>query len=289
LGATDLLIAGGEPFLRKDMPEVLGDAIIQGLYPGITTKFPLNVSLAERLANAGLRHICLSLDSISPDDNAILIGSRNYLSQVYRTVHNLVGVGLAFSFQCVLTRLNVNALEGVIAEAERLGAQVIQVVPYEPVLHPIGPYQNNHLTLSHDVPLDEVIQRLSEKYSKVKIEKFENIEDRNLDGFHCDVGMTKLLFTANGKVHRCYKLLRDRQLSGLDLNHVSVAEAWHDPGFYTLISPGQTAYSDSACEGCGKFKTCHGSGRCIYQSYVDHQTYYSKDRKCAGPYRVEAS
>jgi len=284
LGATDLLVAGGEPFLRDDLPEVLGDAINQGLNPGITTKFPLTATLAHRLANAGLRHICLSIDSFSPDDNALLIGSRNYAAHVLSSVENLVEAGLAFSFECVVTRLNTHALESVIAKAEQLGAQVVQVVPYEPVLHLIGPYQNEFLMLPREYPLDENIRRFSAKYPGVEIEKFEKLGDGCRGDFHCDIGMTKLLFTSRGKVHRCYKLLEDQELAGSDLNHVSVAEAWHDPGFTEVVRPPHVAYSDSPCITCTNFDNCHESGRCIYQSYVDHQTYYSTDRNCGRSY-----
>jgi MoaA/NifB/PqqE/SkfB family radical SAM enzyme len=287
LGTTDLLVAGGEPFLRKDLPEILGDAIEQGISPSITTKYPLNSTLVEKLVNAGLRHICISVDSFSPDDNAILIGSKNYVAQVYTSVKNLIKAGMAFSFECVVTRLNVHAMEDVIAEAERLGAQVVQVVPYESVLRTIGSYQNNQLMLPHNYPLDEYLQRLSTKYPNVKVERFEKQTEGDEVGYHCDIGITKLLFGPEGKIHRCYKLLRDRQLSGPDLNHVSVAEAWHDPGVAKIMNPPRDAYSDFLCASCERFNKCNQSGRCIYHSYVHHRSYYAMDRNCRGPYILQ--
>lgn len=283
LGATELLVAGGEPFLRADLPEVLRDVIGHGITPGVTTKHPIGPNLARRLAEAGLVHICLSVDSFSPEDNAILVGSRIYGEQVRSSARNLATAGVAFSFECVVTRLNTHALESVIAEGQALGARVVQVVPFEPVLRPIGRYRNEDLILPDDYSLDEDLRRLRAIYDDVEIEKFEQLGQGSRAAFNCDIGMTKLLFTSEGKVHRCYKIIDDRALSGADLNHVSVAEAWHDPGFTNVISPARSAYAGSACAGCSRFSNCHDDGRCIFQSYVDHQTYFAPDRACAGP------
>jgi hypothetical protein len=46
LGAEHLVIAGAEPLLRSDLPEVMGDAIKHGLTPFLTTKHPISQQLA---------------------------------------------------------------------------------------------------------------------------------------------------------------------------------------------------------------------------------------------------
>ena len=49
LGAEHLVVAGAEPLLRADLPEVMGDAIANRLTPFLTTKHPISKQLALRL------------------------------------------------------------------------------------------------------------------------------------------------------------------------------------------------------------------------------------------------
>lgn len=284
LGATALLVAGGEPFLRFDLPEVLGDAIRNGLHPGVTTKYPVSWELAQRIANAGMTHICLSVDSFNEQDNAALVGSANYGEQVRTSVKHLEKASVAYSFELVLTRLNRHALESVIAEGERLCALSVLVVPYEPVTKTIGDYRNEDLALPVGYDLNTRLHRLRKKYTQIKVERFEYLGEESRQQSNCDIGLTKLFVNATGRVHRCYKLLDDPTLSGADLNTASVAEAWHDPSFNAMIHPPLIAYGESDCSGCTRFSQCHSEGRCIYKAFVDHQTYYSKDRNCDGPW-----
>lgn len=130
LGARDLLVAGGEPFLRPDLPEVMGDAIARGIAPGITTKYPIRSALAMRLAEAGLRHICLLVDGFSRATNTLLVGSASYGEQVRASAQNLRRAGIDFLFECVVTPYNLDALEAVVATAQTLGAKFVQVVPF---------------------------------------------------------------------------------------------------------------------------------------------------------------
>jgi hypothetical protein len=103
LGTENLLVAGAEPFLHDDLPEVMGDALEAGIIPLVTTKFPVSTSLAERLADAGIPHISLSVDTMDEDESLSLIGSREYPEQVRRSVQNLTRVGIAFSIQRMFT------------------------------------------------------------------------------------------------------------------------------------------------------------------------------------------
>jgi MoaA/NifB/PqqE/SkfB family radical SAM enzyme len=284
LGAEDMLVAGGEPFLRPDLPEVMGDAIAQGITPGVTTKYPIRSGLARRLAEAGLPHICLSVDSFSPDTNALLVGSPAYGEQVRASAINLTRVGIEFSIECVVTPFNLDDLEAVVAEAQALGAKVVQVVPFEPVRRPIGTVSNESMTLPDASGLDRRLDRLRADYDRVSIERFHQLGQDTRAGHNCDIGMTKLLFTSDGVVHRCYKLINDRSLRGADLKTTTVAEAWHDPGFTRTIRPDRAAYAGSACSACSRFSGCHDDGRCLFQSQMDHGTYYDRDRACAGPF-----
>ncbi|VAW71965.1 hypothetical protein MNBD_GAMMA12-2978 [hydrothermal vent metagenome] len=285
LGAEMLLVAGGEPFLREDLPEVLGDAIALGIEPGLTTKFPVSVSLAERLKTAGLKHICLSVDSFIADENLKILGSKSYGEQVRQSVENLIHVGIQFSFEIVLTQLNYLTLHKVIAECAKLQAVVVQVVPYEPVLNVIADYDNKDLLLPEHYNLDRDIDQLQSRYPAIDIQKFVQLgSEASTHSCQCDIGISKLLFSPDGSVHRCYKLLNDKRLTGENLSKVSVAEVWHSHRYSRQVQPAKEVYKNSQCFSCAKFSSCNEDGRCIFQSYLKHDTYYSADRECGGPF-----
>jgi MoaA/NifB/PqqE/SkfB family radical SAM enzyme len=284
LGAEALLVAGAEPLLRDDLPEVLGDAVAQGILPLLTTKHPITLSLAQRFAQAGVRHLSLSVDTMDEHENRTLIGSATYSLQVRRSVQHLTRAGIAFSIQAVATRLNPQSLHGVAAFAAEAGAQMLQVVPFEPVASPISQVSNHDMLLEHLVPLEEQVTLLARQFPELRMELFEKLGSGSRSDLHCDIGMTKLFFLPNGVVHRCYKLTHDDRLQGSDLRKVSVAAAWHDPGFRTIISPPREHYAGADCYGCGRFSACHQEGRCIYQAWVSHARYEARDRHCDGPY-----
>lgn len=290
LGALRLLVAGAEPLLRPDLPEVIGDAVAAGLLPLMTTKHRIDCALAERFAAAGLRHISLSLDTLDPVESRKLIGLANYPEHVRDSIASLKHAGGEFSLQTVLTRFNPDALRSIVQFASEQGARVVQIVPYEPVRAPIGPFDNEALTAvgTRDA-IKREIDRLAGTIDGVKIELFEELGSGSRNAYQCDIGMTKLFFLPDGVIHRCYKLTDDDRLRGRDLRTTSVAAAWHDPTFRLLISPPQVNYTGTACGSCQRFSSCHNDGRCIYQSLVDHGRYEAPDRDCGGPHLVPLS
>ena len=289
LGAEHLLAAGAEPLLRDDLPEVLGDAVARGLTPNITTKHPIGPELAARLAAAKVPHVSLSLDSLSPDTSLHLIGSRAYPDQVRRSAAHLHAAGVAFSIQAVATPFNLSDLEAVVGFAADAGAVVVQIVPFEDVRRPIAALGNDAMTVPDVTFLADLVERAAKRYPHLRCELFDKLGSGARVEFQCDIGATKLFFLPNGIVHRCYKLVDDESLMGKDLRTVSVAEAWHDPGFGIKISPPRELYAGSSCGVCSRFDGCHDDGRCIFQAKMTHQTYYAPDRACDGPFLSASS
>jgi MoaA/NifB/PqqE/SkfB family radical SAM enzyme len=286
LGAEHLLVAGSEPFLRKDVPEIMGDALRHGVTPFVTTKHPMTPDIATRLATAGVAHISLSVDTMSPGTSLMLIGSDAYPGQVRRSAVFLREAGVEFSIQAVVTALNKDDIRDVAAFAAGAGARVIQVVPFEPVRRPITDHGNDEMTAPPIEEVQALVDEISGAHPELQCELFEKLGSGERAAYNCDIGMTKMFFLPDGIVHRCYKLIEDSELAGKDLRHTSVAAAWHDVDFGRKISPGRELYSASACGSCARFDNCHEEGRCIYQALFTHQDYHAPDRSCDGPYRA---
>ncbi|MFC2145857.1 SPASM domain-containing protein [Acidobacteriota bacterium] len=125
---------------------------------------------------------------------------------------------------------------------------------------------------------------MAQQFPSLSVELFEELGSGTRSSIKCDIGIKKLFFLPNGVVHRCYKLTGDHLLRGADLRKVSLAAAWHDPGFQQIISPPGEKYSNSQCGECQRFNQCHQEGRCIYQALVNHGQYEAIDRPCNGPF-----
>jgi MoaA/NifB/PqqE/SkfB family radical SAM enzyme len=69
MGTSIITISGGEPLLHPDLDEVIGHIRRSGMIAGlITNGFFLNKERIERLNDAGLEHLQISIDNVMPDE-----------------------------------------------------------------------------------------------------------------------------------------------------------------------------------------------------------------------------
>jgi len=69
MGTSIITISGGEPLMHPDLDEVIGHMRRRGVIAGlITNGFYLNKERTERLNEAGLEHLQISIDNVVPDE-----------------------------------------------------------------------------------------------------------------------------------------------------------------------------------------------------------------------------
>src|ERR1700688_3326244 len=69
MGTTIITISGGEPLMHPDLDEVIRHIRRRGMIAGlITNGFYLNKERIERLNEAGLEHLQISIDNVAPDE-----------------------------------------------------------------------------------------------------------------------------------------------------------------------------------------------------------------------------
>lgn len=69
LGTTVVTISGGEPLLHPELDDVIKHLRANGIIAGlITNGYLLNVQRIQRLNEAGLDHMQISIDNVQPDD-----------------------------------------------------------------------------------------------------------------------------------------------------------------------------------------------------------------------------
>ncbi len=112
IGAGVVLLTGGEPFLRKDLPQIVRIFVDQGLNPRLQTAgFHTTREQLEACALAGAKDINISLDSLVPEKQDYINGTVPGSWQ--RAIEAIVNANDVFSdpdricaFGTVLSRLN---------------------------------------------------------------------------------------------------------------------------------------------------------------------------------------
>lgn len=104
LGTRKLRLTGGEPLLRKRLPDLVRRlAVIPGLDDiALTTNGMLLAQQAQALHEAGLRRITVSLDALDPQVFADMSGRRGRVEDVLAGIDAAVAAGF--------TRLKINAV-----------------------------------------------------------------------------------------------------------------------------------------------------------------------------------
>ena len=221
LGIARIKLTGGEPLMRKDLPEIVaGISAVQGLKDlSITTNgLLLGGGMAKRLRDCGLKRVNISLPSLNPETYCKLTGGK--LEEA------LIGIKAAIEAgfcpvklnMVVLKDVNVGDVPDLIAYAGRMGV-VLQLIELDPVNVGDTYYAAHHRSL------DEQEQMLKEK--AVTIEKRPLMHNRliyhlpnatvevvhpieNSDFcMHC----TRMRVTSDGKLKPC--LMRNDNLTDI--------------------------------------------------------------------------
>jgi len=127
IGAGVVLLTGGEPFLRKDLPEIVQSFVSRGLNVRLQTA-GMKVATPEmlkRCVEAGARDINVSLDSLVPTKQDYINGVSGSWEGAIRTIANISQIfpktGGICSFGCVLSRYNFLEIPGILEFATRIG------------------------------------------------------------------------------------------------------------------------------------------------------------------------
>ncbi|WP_170008130.1 GTP 3',8-cyclase MoaA [Bacillus fonticola] len=106
LGVTKVRITGGEPLLRKDLPNLIQRlSAIDGVKDlAITTNGSLLKKFARELRDAGLSRVTVSLDSLNEKRFSELNGNRGNVKKVLDGIEAATEVGLKVKINMVVQR-----------------------------------------------------------------------------------------------------------------------------------------------------------------------------------------
>ncbi|MFE7974122.1 pyrroloquinoline quinone biosynthesis protein PqqE [Streptomyces shenzhenensis] len=127
LGVLQCHLSGGEPLLRRDLAEIVADAHDLGLYTNlITSALGLSRPRAEQLRAAGLDHVQISIQADEPTMSDRIAGTPSFQRKI-EAMGLVKELGWPLTVNVVLHRLNIDRVADVLALAERVGADRVEL------------------------------------------------------------------------------------------------------------------------------------------------------------------
>lgn len=184
LGVRKLRLTGGEPTLRRNLPELITRLVhIEGVQDvAMTTNGLLLPRLAPELRAAGLHRVTVSIDSLDP----AIFGQMNGLNvspqRVLNGIEAALRAGLKVKINTVVKRgVNDAGLRELWLGLRELGA--VRFIEFMDVGN------HNGWNLDSVVPSGEVLARLGEPFSPVNPDYRGEVAARYVDGSGHEVGL----------------------------------------------------------------------------------------------------
>jgi [mycofactocin precursor peptide]-tyrosine decarboxylase / 3-amino-5-[(4-hydroxyphenyl)methyl]-4,4-dimethylpyrrolidin-2-one synthase len=265
-------IGGGEPFIREDFMDLLEYAHTKGLVTCVSTNgLLINKSLARRLASMKMLYLQVSLDGATAELNDAIRGQGTY-DRVLTAMDNLASMGIRFSINTVLTRMNSSHLETLRDLAGEYEAE-LRVSRFRPS----GRGKESLDYLAPEVDQLEAFAEWLERHDQVRTgDSFfcltsENRRRRGLD--MCGAAKMTCCVSPAGRVYPCAFLQEPSFLAG-DIRNSPFKDIWDlSPVFSRLRH-----LDVKACRTCPRFETCRGG--CPAMAYHTHRDIGRPDPEC---------
>ena len=161
LGVDKIRITGGEPLLRVNLTDLIGDlSRIDGIKDvALTTNGVLLAKYASELKAAGLNRVTVSLDSIDPNEFKIMTGSRGSLDRVLAGIEEAQVARIKNIKVNAVIKRGINDLKILkMVEHFRSSSIILRFIEYMDVGN------INHWKKSETMPSQEIVELINTKW-----------------------------------------------------------------------------------------------------------------------------
>ncbi|MDD5475245.1 MAG: 12,18-didecarboxysiroheme deacetylase [Syntrophales bacterium] len=285
-GCPVALFSGGEPFMRKDLPELVSYAVERGMRAVISTNGTLITPEQARIyAGIGLSYVGVSLDGVGPVHDRFR-GVQGAFDATMRGIRNCQDAGIKVGIRFTLTRSNVAEVPAVFDLVE--SEEIPRLCFYHLVYSGRGSVLIKE-DLSHDetrAAVDLILNRTKNLFDRGKSKEVLTV-DNHADGPYIYL---RLLREDPDRASEVLKLLRmnEGNNSGRGIGCVSWDGEVHPDQFWRNISLGNVRerpfheiWEDTGNDLLMKLKEkmVHVTGRCASCRWLDI---------CGGNFRARA-
>jgi len=128
MGVVQSHFSGGEPLLRPDAPELIRHARELGLYTNLSTGGTLlTEKLCGQLRDAGLDSLQVSIQDADAANSDPMAGGAPSFEKKIQAARLARAAGFPLTLNVVLQRRNIERIDAIIALAEELGAERLEL------------------------------------------------------------------------------------------------------------------------------------------------------------------
>ena len=249
-------IGGGEPMIRRDFFEIVEYSIANQ----IGVKFSTNGAFidrpkAQQLASMDYLDIQLSIDGVDAATNDAVRGEGSY-AMARRAMDNLAEAGFGpFKISVVVTRHNVDQLDGFKAIADSYGAQ-LRVTRLRPSGRGADSWHDLHPTNAQQMQIYQWLLANGENVLTGDSFFHLNALGAPLPGLNrCGAGRVVCLIDPIGDVYACPFVIHDQFKAGSVRDEGGFAKVWKQSELFLSLREPESA---GACSSCGSYDACQG-------------------------------
>lgn len=280
-----LSLSGGEPFLRKDIAELIAYAAQKNIRTDIASNgVELDHRILYKLRNLPLFQVQVSIDGIGEKHDAFR-GRKGAFASVLANIKILKEEGISVSVSTTATKDNFNCIAEIVDLAAEMGCNAYKAIPFLPAGR--GKEKRN-LVLSpqHYMNLCQTLLEKAEKYAgrmKIATETTfaflltEKPPQENLQGYMgCSAGHDTLSIGADGTAYPCPFL---QVLPLGNLLQTSLKELWRSSSILRELRGISKDMLASPCKMC-KFAPLYCRGGCRASALFNSGSLYGYDPMC---------
>ncbi len=259
LEGASLALSGGEPLVRRDLPEILDYATGKAHVILTTNGILITAEIAAQFACIGAT-VEISIDGSCAEIHDRIRGQGAF-DATMRGIEHLAAAGIAHSitFLTTITRVNVDDFEGIIELAERLGAGFVRFSPVQPVERADRFWEEVGLTPAQ---LRRAYRFLYLELGQRKVEISGGFPGFVLDFAQekqwCALGRT-LALDPEGNIYPC-QLFQSPEYRVGNIHEMSLEEATESPELLrTIRDAASRKYVVEDCTSCHWRNFCQGS------------------------------
>lgn len=263
IGCRKVSFTGGEPLMRPDLVELVGEASRIGMRVGLMTNGTL---LDERKAaaarDAGLSSLGFSVDGVGEAHDRAR-GTVGTFERVRRAMSAARSAGLRFGAVTQINRANLSGLERLWGFLAEEGASNWRVQLCQPVGR-MAKLRNKVLLPSELHSLVTRLARMTEA-GGIQISTGHSLclaipgEEKHMGS--CPAGRTSLAVLSNGDIAGCPTVVevlpRSVAVTGNVLES-TLEEIWYDDDAFSMYRTSWTNYLGGNCNSCHMLESCRG-------------------------------
>ena len=286
-GVYSVNLTGGEPFLRKDIFDIISFCSELDLLLGINTRHTFTQADISRLVSFFKGDLFLSIDSHNSKTAERLAGRTGFFRSYVRGIGLLVKNAIPISTITVLNKLNVREIDKMLNFLCNEGISSVYLRDMSLAsscarsFRPASMKDLQQLTLSpiEIEHVNDICRKWQTRFAFLdwpdvptadEATKPMNLKPR------CSILKGEFNVRPDGKIVYC-SLAHDLDIG--DLRRQNFKSFLKSASFKRLINPSRSAFKGTECYNCNFFALCNTVGRCYKRNFILHGDFFKPDDK----------